>query len=533
MEEQEEKIVYRKLYYKGMAFIKYRGELHRPMSDEKGNNHFRLETYYEIKISEIRQISERHFSQKPEVLRLDATQGIIQAKYNKQLYDLKPEVLIITENIPVTHEQVEGREIHGYFEAVPVIFRLERKETILVAKPALTGEEADTTTWEEKDDSDKIKPGDETSETGNPKTKKPIFENNAQTSGKGTFIGFIGSLLTALIVALLLFFFVSGLSVSPFLLWLAIILLGAFIGSIIKLLQRFPRVTAFIGVIFRWTFTLTFSILIINGLIHLPDGSGHSEDEELVVDETQDTVTIETIDPPDDMDKTDSISKKIVVRISWKDLSGKRYSGSYALLKDDVLSSGDRLQAYNDNWWTNYRDIYSFVIAYDKFRINSLYSMLDSIRTTNNLGSYKFAEVVVTMVQSIDYVLIIEGSCSDPKAAPSIVELLKTGVPCQGYAPYGLRTPLQFLADMKGDCDTRTVLLYTILKHFGYDVAIINSDYYTHSMLGLNLPGITGSYKMNHARPYYFWETTNKGFQLGELPAENGNIRYWDVELNE
>jgi len=542
VEEQEEKIVYRKLYYTGMAFIKYRGELHRPMSDEKGNNHFRLETYYEIKISTIRQISERKFLSNPEVLRLDTTHGMIQGKYNKQLYDLKPEVLIITENIPVTHEQVEGSEIHGYFKAVPVVFRLTRKETILVTKSITSLDEVETPTTKDEETKPEVIIEEKESKGSNLRNGRNIPDGGSGGAGGVSAWGCLGSILTLIIVGFLLLqlvFFVSSGVALPFVIWLAVVLIIAFISSIIQFLHRFPRVTGFIGTLFRLTFIIAFFVFLINGLIHLPEGSDHTEDEELVVDQTRDTVTIQNVDPPEDQDEAtdgeqaDSLRKRIVVRMRWKDLSGTTYRGTYTLLKDDVLSSGNRLEDYTGNWWTDYRDIYSFISAYDKSRISSLYGMLDSIRTSNNLTAYQFAEVAVTMVQSIDYVLIIDGSCNERKAEPSVVELLRAGVPCLGNAPYGLRTPLQFLSDMKGDCDTRTLVLYTILKHFGYDVVIINSDYYTHSMLGLNLPGIVGSYKTDHAKRYYFWETTAKGFSLGKLPAENGNIRYWDVELNE
>lgn len=541
MEEQEEKIVYRKLYYNGMAFIKYRGVLHRPLSDEKGNNHFRLEAYYDIVISGIDQTNESGFSAAEKVLQLDP-QGIIRAEYNGEFYDLKPEVLIITRNMPVTHEQVEGGEIHGYFEAVPVIFRLTRKETILVAKNTILPDEKEPSIIQ-----DRVIKQDEIKPKKKPETGSSTIRGNQ--SGKGnesssglTAWGCLGSILTLIIVGFLLsqlVFFVSSGVALPFVIWLAVVLIIVFISSIIQLLQRFPRVTGFIGTLFLVTFIIAFFVFLINGLIHLPEGSDHTEDEELVVDQTRDTVTIQNVDPSEDQDEAtdgeqaDSLRKRIVVRMRWKDLSGTPYRGTYTLLKDDVQSSGNRLEDYTGNWWTDYRDIYSFVSAYDKSRISSLYGMLDSIKTVNNLTPYQFAEVVVTMVQSIDYVLITDGSCNERKAEPSVVELLRAGVPCLGNAPYGLRTPLQFLSDMKGDCDTRTLVLYTILKHFGYDVVIINSDYYTHSMLGLNLPGIIGSYKTDHAKRYYFWETTAKGFSLGQLPAENGNIRYWDVELNE
>ena len=43
------------------------------------------------------------------------------------------------------------------------------------------------------------------------------------------------------------------------------------------------------------------------------------------------------------------------------------------------------------------------------------------------------------------------------------------------------------MTNLKGDCDTRTLLLYTILSHYNYDVAV-SSEFYGHSILGINLP---------------------------------------------
>jgi hypothetical protein len=138
------------------------------------------------------------------------------------------------------------------------------------------------------------------------------------------------------------------------------------------------------------------------------------------------------------------------------------------------------------------------------------------------------------MVQSIDYVLILEQNCNDPSNLQSqqFIEMRNSGISCDGLAPFGLKTPLQFLSNLKGDCDTRTLLLYTIFKHYNYNVAIINSEYYLHSMLGLDLPGVKGVFKVYNGVKYYFWETTNKGFRIGELPRENGNVNYWNIKLN-
>ena len=51
-------------------------------------------------------------------------------------------------------------------------------------------------------------------------------------------------------------------------------------------------------------------------------------------------------------------------------------------------------------------------------------------------------------------------------------------------------------------------------------------------MLGLDLPGASGMYKPYNGVRYYFWETTSKGFKIGEIPKQNGNLNYWQIELN-
>jgi hypothetical protein len=536
VEEPEERIVHRKLYYTGIAFIKYRGELHRPLTGEKGKDHYRLEHYYDIKIHDIKQVSEEYFMSLPEVLSLNGSHGEIRACHEKEQYDLDTEILIVTGQGKVAHEQIEGGEIHGYFEQVPVAFRMEREETILVSDPV---DVIDPPLEEEEDAIISDPPPPE------PARKKDLrrdsrttnrFTSTDGSSGWGCLVGVFGLLLAGWVILHLFSILTSGVGLA-FLLWITVVAIGFLIGWCIDLFQRFPRTGSFIFGFFRWGFSLFFLLFLVNGIMHLPDGNKRSDRENAGNESVRDTVTIETVDPePDQLDRTDNTNndslRQIVVRMRWKNLSGQPYSGSYALYADDIATSGERLQKYQAFWGTEYRDIYGYVSSYDRSHMRGVFSMLDSIRSADSLSEYQFAEVVVTMVQSIDYVLILDGSCSGRQEEPAIAELLQSSVPCLGHAPYGLRTPLQFLSDMKGDCDTRTVVLYNLLKHYGYDVAIINSQFYTHSMLGLNLSGVTGNYKIYDGKRYYFWETTDKGFPLGALPPEAGNRNYWNVELN-
>lgn len=535
MEEQEEGIIRRRLYYTGKAFIKYRGEIHRPRPDEKGGEHYRLEHYYDIEIDHIRQVSETHFSSLPEVLRLDDAHGKIHACHDNERYELEPDVLLITGKTRVAHEQVEGGEIHGYFEAVPVAFQLEREETIFVSSTPDQGKCEEPLVEDERRVEERRIPKE------NPtKSKEPRLGETVPPVGEPSGSGCLRPVFALLLITCFIgyFGFIAGSGIgSAFLIWLGIVWIGMLIRLGVTFFQRFPRTGNWVSGTFRWMFSLLFLLFFVNGIIHLPDSDRQTSRTDENNHSIRDTVTVQTIDPvPGQHDHTgvtdqDAQRKQVVVHMRWKDRSGKPYGGSYALYADEISTSGRRLRDYQAK--TDYTDIYSYIGSYDKSKLNGVFAMLDSIRDTNGLSGYRFAEVIVTMVQSIDYVLILEGSCNGRQEQPAIVKLLRTGVPCLGDSPYGLRTPLQFLSDMKGDCDTRTVVLYNLLKHYGYDVAVINSEYYMHSMLGLNMPGIMGACKIHEGKRYYFWETTGKGFSLGELPRETGNITYWNIELNE
>ena len=66
------------------------------------------------------------------------------------------------------------------------------------------------------------------------------------------------------------------------------------------------------------------------------------------------------------------------------------------------------------------------------------------------------------------------------------------------------------------------------LKRYNYDVVILDSEHYLHSMIGLNIPS-SGRYKYHQGKRYYTWETTSNGWRLGLLPPNSSNINYWQV----
>lgn len=169
-------------------------------------------------------------------------------------------------------------------------------------------------------------------------------------------------------------------------------------------------------------------------------------------------------------------------------------------------------------YWGN---IYKNILQFEHDRLYRLQDSLQTIGINKGLSSIDFAEMVVSFVQDIPYNYIMGASCDE----------ITDGTPCLESQKFGLLTPVEFLRTLKGDCDTRTTLLYKLLKHFKYEVKVVISSQYAHAMLAVNLP-VTGDHLTYQGRDYYFWETTNVGWQPGMLSAEMKNINYWKIALD-
>ncbi len=102
-------------------------------------------------------------------------------------------------------------------------------------------------------------------------------------------------------------------------------------------------------------------------------------------------------------------------------------------------------------------------------------------------------------------------------------------VPVVDKPDSGFLPPVEFLASMDGDCDTRVLLLFVVLAHYNYDVVMLGSELYSHSVLGIDLP-ISGASKIIGGRRYVIWETTQLP-ATGIFPRELSEMRFWDVNM--
>ena len=150
----------------------------------------------------------------------------------------------------------------------------------------------------------------------------------------------------------------------------------------------------------------------------------------------------------------------------------------------------------------------------------------------NHLSEKGLAETIVSFVQDIPYVVVLSNACDPSLYADAFIKkyLSAENALCDGFEKFGINTPVEYIATLKGDCDTKTLLLYTMLSHYGYDVAMLSSEYYNHSLIGINLPYEGVAYKYNNQR-YILWETTAPNFKPGILPNEISNTNYWRISL--
>jgi hypothetical protein len=224
----------------------------------------------------------------------------------------------------------------------------------------------------------------------------------------------------------------------------------------------------------------------------------------------------------------------IMHHLRWKNYDGQYYQGSISLRRSawaDAAQFKTSLQVYDNNR-QSYDEVVYRLKEHDKDHLPGVYHLFDSIRVAQHLETSKFAELIVSFVQEIPYAVVLPEACNASLYAdPFIKDYLSTpDAKCDGYQKFGINTPVEFLSSLKGDCDTRTLLLYTILSHYGYDVALLSSEYYNHSLIGINLP-YSGIAYTSGSKQYVLWETTTADIRPGVIPFEISNLNYWRISL--
>lgn len=295
---------------------------------------------------------------------------------------------------------------------------------------------------------------------------------------------------------------------------LSVVLSNYLLGkpTVKSLLVNFVLITVIIG-------GLRFLGTFLNEFLVIEPGPTFSEKEIVATDsiiENNDTIPVFTANR------------------KWKDHYGNPYTGKLTVRQKDYSRLKNHISSYTPNNRKNYwGELYKTMATKDGPSLDLIFTMFQEIHASKQLNQMEFAEMVVSCIQDIPYSFVFQDACLAPERyEDSSIKNILEDCPecCIGNIPFGIQNPVSFIANLKGDCDTRTVLIYTILSQFDYDVAIANSDFYRHSIVGLNIPA-TGKQKKHKGKTYTLWETTSKYFKIGTLSPSQDDTTHWNIVL--
>jgi hypothetical protein len=307
---------------------------------------------------------------------------------------------------------------------------------------------------------------------------------------------------------------------------------GLLLGLALFLLSRTGKIVRIIGILLLGAQLLFYFTQVRDALKKEPkkDESEYvePEDNELIKTEL-DSTNIRTKD-------NDTIELKYRMhRHNWKDNARNYFNGVFKVRDDHYNISRIKrnqlevsAQTSLDYWRKIYRRLSSEKAEY----LEDVVKEYKRIIKMRNLNEYQAADMIVTSVQNIPYCLVHDLSHeeADLQYGGFISEWHQTGGPCLDLIKFGLQSPTEFMGNFKGDCDTRSVMLYYVLSELGYNVAVLASDRYGHAILGIS-GNLRGKYIKYRGLNFYVWETTYPGYTPGVLSDECGDMRYWYVAL--
>lgn len=118
-------------------------------------------------------------------------------------------------------------------------------------------------------------------------------------------------------------------------------------------------------------------------------------------------------------------------------------------------------------------------------------------------------------------------------AATRFVQCLEYSLDVEdtGHEAYP-KYPIETLVHRRGDCEDGTILLGTILREMGYDIAVLVLPEARHMVLGVAGDDFSGANVTHEGTDYYVLETTDVGWDVGEFPPEyaNASVRPHDPD---
>lgn len=167
-------------------------------------------------------------------------------------------------------------------------------------------------------------------------------------------------------------------------------------------------------------------------------------------------------------------------------------------------------------------------INQEKAKLSLEYEKISSFYQKEAARMIKEGYVPYVVTEEINFKLVeklteslmskFSGSMRDKiEFVASFVQEALPYVPEEGEYP---KYPVETLVE-GGDCEDKAILLASFFKAMGYKTALIIFDGNPgHAAVGVECPGAIGSYFEKDGIKYFYIETTNKGWRLGQIPPE-------------
>jgi hypothetical protein len=204
-------------------------------------------------------------------------------------------------------------------------------------------------------------------------------------------------------------------------------------------------------------------------------------------DETTPVVE-DTIKLPEDIQRVQPPEEIVTLEYSW-DYGGSEWNWEISIPRSAY-------EAYRSVPRSPTMD-YSVYVTHpsDDAYIGSLVESIREAASSKGYSEYQIVEFATAFVQSLEYT---EDSVTSP------------------YDEYP-RYPIETLFDKGGDCEDTSILLASLLHSMDYGVVLIELSH--HCAVGiLGGENIYGSYWEYEGRKYFYIETTNTGWGIGDLP---------------
>ena len=229
------------------------------------------------------------------------------------------------------------------------------------------------------------------------------------------------------------------------------------------------------------------------------------------------------------------VREKLMHSLNWTDNYQMNHQAVISVFKQDYESSEIKRNKSEVNETSNLRywnKVYAQLIYDNREYLDEVIATFNQIGKSKQLDRKGFADMVVSGIQNIPYYLVhdLSHDDADRQFGGFITEWHNQGGNCLEKMKFGIQAPAEFMGNFKGDCDTRSVLLFYVLSRFKYDVAILISEQYGHAILGI-AGDYSGKYKEYNGIRYFAWETTATNFVPGVLSPDFGNMNYWKIAL--